>query len=326
MFANDQYEALDFGENRRLERFGEFVLDRPCPVTESLRKKSPTAWSRADAVFQIDEISSKKSNAFGQRGVWVGKTDRGKAFFSESGGDNSKNSRPWQIRHDRVVFELQGTPFGHVGVFPEQAENWDAIKAFCLRHSPQEGPLQTDAFRVLNLFAYSGGSTLAAVQGGAEVVHVDAAKNIVAWARKNAELSQFAQTSVRWIAEDAQKFVRRELKRGNVYQGVILDPPSYGHGAHGEVWRFGKHLPGLLADCFSLLKPDLPCFLLLTCHTPGFSLNRLANLVENTAKEAFGGVFTGGRMRLNATTMTLRAKSGAVLPSGESVMFCYNDH
>ena len=281
----------------------------------------------ADAVFEIDEISSKKSNISAERGIWVARTDLGRSFFTDdvekNGVNPGINSVAWQIRHDQAVFELRGTPFGHVGVFPEQAENWDAIKAFC-RQQTQPNSDQADTFRVLNLFAYTGGSTLAAAQGGAEVVHVDAAKNVVGWARKNAEISQIAPSQVRWIAEDAQKFVQRESKRGNRYNGVILDPPSYGHGACGEVWRLSKHLPDLLFDCFSLLESDFPCFLLLTCHTPGFSLDRLTNMVKETAKAALGDKFARSHTNINAKTMTLNAKSGATLPSGESVMFCYN--
>ena len=326
MFANNQYEALDFGENRRIERFGEVILDRPCPAVAHLKKKTPSFWSRADAVFQIDEKSSKKSNALGQRGIWIGQTELGRSIFQEmtayqTSGNAVTNSLAWQIRHDQAVFNLYGTPFGHIGVFPEQAANWDAITAFCLRYSQREM-----AFRVLNLFAYTGGSTLAAIQGGAEVVHVDSASNVVGWARKNAELSQFSQAATRWIVEDAQKFVRRELKRGNKYQGIILDPPSYGHGVRGEVWRLTEQLPDLLLDCFSLLNFEVPCFLLLTCHTPAFSFNRLVNLVEDSAKDVFQNGFDRRNMHVNANTMTLRAKSGAVLPSGESVMFCYNDY
>ena len=304
MFSSDQYQALDFGEGRRLERFGELVLDRPCPTADFLKKKSLSLWALADAVFRIDGIASKKSNVVAERGTWVAK----KAFEA------------WQIQHDQIVFELRGTPFGHVGIFPEQAENWDTIKSFCQQQTQSNQAVA----RVLNLFAYTGGSTLAAASGGGEVVHVDAAKNVVSWAKKNAEISQIAKSQFRWIAEDAQKFVRRERKRGNKYHGVILDPPSYGHGAKGEVWRLSKHLPNLLLDCFSLLESDLPCFLLLTCHTPGFSLDRLTNMVEETAQAAFGDRFSRKQMRLDTHTMTLRAQSGATLPSGESVMFCYD--
>jgi 23S rRNA (cytosine1962-C5)-methyltransferase len=322
MFQSDQYQAIDFGEGKRLERFGELVLDRPCPAAEFLKKKSPSLWSRADAIFKIDEIASKKSNATAERGNWIPLTDLGQLFFASDNEKNNINPADWQIRHDQAVFLLRGTPFGHVGVFPEQAKNWDTIKAFSLQQT-QTQSTQVDAFRVLNLFAYTGGSTLAVAQGKAEVVHVDSAKNVVAWARKNAEFSQIAPSQIRWVVEDAQTFVRRELKRGNKYQCIILDPPSYGHGANGEVWRFSKHLPKLLLDCIALLKSDLPCFFLLTCHTPGFSLERLTNLVEATAKDAFGDKFVRKRMRLDAHTMTLRAESGATLPSGESVMFFY---
>jgi len=324
MFLSDHYQALDFGEGRRLERFGELVLDRPCAAAEFFKKKSPSLWSMADTIFQNDEIAIKKSNISEDRGNWVAQTDLGRYFFTNDVEKNSVNSRAWQIRHDQAVFELRGTPFGHVGVFPEQAENWDTIKAFCQRQTQTQSD-QRDSLHVLNLFAYTGGSTLAAVLGGAEVAHVDAAKNVVGWARKNAEISQIAPSQVRWITEDAQKFVRRELKRGNKYHGIILDPPSYGHGAKGEVWRLSKHLPKLLFDCFALLESNLPCFVLLTCHTPGFSLQRLTNLVEDTAREALGNKFSRKRMRLDTRTMHLHAESGAILPSGESILFCYNE-
>ena len=324
MFLSDQYKALDFGENRRLERFGELVLDRPCPTAELMKKKLPSRWGKVDAVFQLDEIAIKKPNVSYERGNWIAKTNLGQSLFTNDSEKSSKNSAVWQIRHDQAVFELRGTPFGHVGVFPEQAENWDRIKVFCQRQT-QSKPEAPVAFRVLNLFAYTGGSTLAATLGGAEVVHVDAAKNVVGWARKNTEISQISPSQIRWITEDAQKFVRRELKRGNKYRGIILDPPSYGHGAQGEVWRLTKHLPRLLFDCFALLESDLPCFVLLTCHTPGFSLHRLTNLIEVAAKDVLGNMFAQKRMQLDAHTMTLRAESGVTLPSGESVMFCYNE-
>ena len=132
--------------------------------------------------------------------------------------------------------------------------------------------------KLLNLFAYTGGSTLAAAAAGAEVVHVDAAKNIVAWARRNAELSGLADAPIRWIAEDAMKFVKRELKRGNRYDAVILDPPSYGHGPRGEVWRLSKHLPRLLSLCGELTAGRLQ-FMLLTCHTPGYDAELLTEML-----------------------------------------------
>jgi len=163
---------------------------------------------------------------------------------------------------------------------------------------------------VLNLFAYTGGSTLAAAASGAEVVHVDAARNVVAWARRNAELSGMADAPIRWIAEDAIKFVRRELKRGNTYHAVILDPPSYGHGPRGEVWRLSssRHLPRLLAMCAELTAGHCR-FLLLTCHTPKFGPARLERLVTEIL----------GDGRVTAGHLILKSSTGRELPSGVAV-------
>jgi 23S rRNA (cytosine1962-C5)-methyltransferase len=170
---------------------------------------------------------------------------------------------------------------------------------------------------VLNLFAYTGGSTLAAAAAGAEVVHVDAAKNVVAWARRNAELSSRTDWKsvlpgrVRWIVEDAMKFARRELKRQNCYDAVILDPPSYGHGPRGEVWRLAKHLPRLLALCGELTAGQCR-FMLLSCHTPEFDARRLEGLVRETWCNVHGG-------KPRAEQLVLRTAAGRELPSGIAV-------
>ena len=184
---------------------------------------------------------------------------------------------------------MKRTDFGHVGLFAEQAENWDWLRAGSL----------PDRLRVLNLFAYTGGSSLAAAAAGAEVTHVDAAQNIVAWARRNAELSGAADAPIRWIAEDAPKFVTRELRRGNRYDAVVLDPPSYGHGTHGEVWRLSKHLPHLLRLCGELTESPRQ-FMLLTCHTPGYGPARLAEMATDAL----------GPGRVTARDMTLRTAAG----------------
>jgi hypothetical protein len=165
--------------------------------------------------------------------------------------------------------------------------------------------------RLLNLFAYTGASTLAAAGAGAEVVHVDAARNMVAWARRNAELSGLAAAPIRWIAEDALKFVKRELRRGNHYDAVILDPPSYGHGPRGEVWRLSKHLPRLLSLCGELTAGRCR-FMLLTCHTPEFDARRLERLV----RETWCGVQPG---QIRAELLVLRTAAGRELPSGIAV-------
>ncbi len=322
MFDSDQYQLLDFGNGRRLERFGPVILDRPCPAADGIVPANPEAWQTADARFQGRNED---------KGEWVYR---------------SELPDRWTTAHGGLRFELKGTNFGHLGLFPEQAENWDWIahvmsslsllpgegqvegkhtsplplgegqgeggsESTVALSSPHPLPLSRlrargDPIKVLNLFAYTGGSTLAAAICGAEVTHVDAARNIVAWARRNAELSGLTGAPIRWITEDAVRFVKRELKRGRGYDAVILDPPSYGHGPRGEVWRLSKHLPRLLAMCGELTAGG-PKFMLLTCHTPGYDPTALAQMVQ----EALG---TAGSC--TAQALTIRAATGAKLPSG----------
>ena len=280
MFEPAQYELLDFGDGRRLERFGPLLLDRPCPAAESVRPAAAGLWSAGDARFQ---------RLHADQGRWVLRGDP---------------PRQWTIAHGRLAFQLKRTDFGHVGLFPEQAENWSWI-------AEQVGRRTADGsggVKVLNLFAYTGGSTLAAAAAGAAVTHVDAARNIVAWARRNAELSGLGEAPIRWIAEDAVKFVRREIRRGNRYDGVILDPPSYGHGAHGETWQLATDLLPLLAACAELTNPR-PRFVLLTCHTPGFSPAKLRELLA----AAFG---SQAGTHIDAAPLALVASTGQLLPSG----------
>jgi 23S rRNA (cytosine1962-C5)-methyltransferase len=287
VFSLGDYQLLDFGDSRRLERFGALVLDRPCAAAESAAKAKPVLWERADARFVRTE---------GKEGEW-------------------KSHRPlperWTIVHGQVTLELKRTEFGHLGVFPEQAANWDWLAERIRRvgsvpETPPSDPSgDRPPLRVLNLFAYTGASTLTAAAAGAEVVHVDAARNVVAWARRNAELSGLPDAPVRWIAEDAMKFVKRELKRGNRYDAVILDPPSYGHGPRGEVWRLSKHLPRLLEMCGELTAGRRR-FLLITCHTPKFGPARLERLVA--------GTFGAGRIA--AEHLILKSSTGRELPSG----------
>ena len=225
-------------------------------------------------------------------------------------------ARRWTIAHGRMTFELRRTDFGHVGLFPEQTGNWNWI-AEQVRRSPSAGTMYSwsaGAMKVLNLFAYTGGSTLAAAAAGAAVTHVDAARNIVAWARRNAELSALGNAPIRWIAEDAVKFVQREVRRGNRYDAVILDPPSYGHGAHGEAWRLAEDLPRLLALCAELTARR-PRFVLLTCHTPGLSPARLRELLA-TAFRSPPADHEYMVSDVDAAPLVLVASTGRELPSG----------
>lgn len=276
MFTRDQYELLDFGDGRKLERFGAYTLDRPAPAAEDIRRAEPGRWGEADARFTRTDP---------QRGCWHGV---------------ERLPERWTITHDSFSFELKPTEFGHLGLFPEQAENWDWIG---------ERVRQTGRKpRVLNLFAYTGGSTLAAAAAGAEVTHIEAAKNIVAWARRNAEQSGLAEVPIRWIAEDATKFVQRELRRGNRYDAVILDPPSYGHGPRGEPWRLAKHLPALLRQCGELTA-DRRAFLLVTCHSPGLGPTELTQMVRSAIPNL-------DLPRHQALELTLTTADGRRLPSG----------
>jgi 23S rRNA (cytosine1962-C5)-methyltransferase len=203
-------------------------------------------------------------------------------------------------------FELKRTDFGHLGLFPEQAENWDWISRLSASQGADVPSAAKHPLKILNLFAYTGGSTLAAAAAGAEVTHVDAAKNTVAWARRNAELSGLAAAPIRWIAEDAVKFVKREVKRGNRYDALILDPPSYGHGPRGEVWRLSKHLPRLLDLCAELTA-GRPRFMLLTCHTPGYDAESLEKMMREVV---------GSKQRVVSRPLTIRTADGRRLPSG----------
>lgn len=256
MFDSSQYELLDIGSGRKLERFGLYVLDRPAPAAADEGFAHPELWSDISARFETD--ARQKSGP--ARGQWTTPRDLPAA---------------WTIRHGVLAMEIKPTEFGHLGLFPEQATCWDWIDRQ-LRG--------TASAQVLNLFAYTGGSTLAGAAAGAAVTHVDAAENTVAWARRNASLSGLAEAPVRWIVDDVMKFARRELRRGRHYDAVILDPPSYGHGAGGETWQIDEHLPELLSICRELTAPQAR-FVLLTCHAPAYDAARLG---ECLATAGFG--------------------------------------
>jgi 23S rRNA (cytosine1962-C5)-methyltransferase len=248
-----EYELIDFGEGRKLERFGEWVLDRPAPGAMSMRRAKQQAWKQVTARFEGERAAA---------GEWAPASSR------------------WATREQSLcvplgdgaqfVLQLEPLPSGQVGVFPEQLSNWRWIlqtsRSDIQRTASPD--LARPGLKVLNLFAYTGGSTLAALAAGAHVVHVDAAKSVVSRARQNAAASGLGEEPARWIVEDAVKFCRREVKRGKRYDAVILDPPTYGHGPKGEEWNIKRDLLPLLALCGELTERR-PTFVLLTCHSPG---------------------------------------------------------
>ena len=237
----DDYELLDSGDGRKLERFGKYVLARPCSQAMWRPSKSAAEWERADASFDRED---------GNR--WHGR---------------SNLPKEWQIETAGIKFKLGGTDFGHLGIFPEQRAQWRWIRQRI------EATTAVDSSRrlsVLNLFAYSGGSTMAAALGGAEVCHLDASKGMVEWARENARLNGLADHPIRWIVDDAHKFMKREIRRGREYDAIILDPPTFGRGAGGEMYKIERDLKDTLGLVKDLLS-ERPSFVLFSSHTPGLS-------------------------------------------------------
>ena len=230
---NDQYALIDFGGGRKLERFGRVILDRPSPAAVE-HQRSLTDWSTADLKLN----------------------DRGDVIAG------TLPTQTWRTRVANIAFNLRVTPFGHVGIFPEQLSNWQWLQSLKLSKSTSS---PTPAPQALNLFAYTGGSTMALAKAGFEVVHVDASAPSVRWARDNAETNQLQQHPIRWIVEDARKFAAREVKRDRHYDLIVLDPPSFGHGPSGDRWQIESDLFPLLEVCLQLI--NRPGYILLTAHS-----------------------------------------------------------
>ena len=255
------YELIDTGNFEKLERFGRYVTRRPEPQAIWRPSLAEEEWRRlSDASFLRDARSD-------ERGEWRLRE-----------GMPSRWTVEYRYRGMRLRMRLGLTSFKHVGIFPEQAANWDFIYDNCLALG---GDGRTEAPRVLNLFAYTGGATLAARAAGAGVTHVDSVKQVVTWARENME--QSGLEGVRWIVEDALKFVQREVRRGNCYDGIILDPPAYGRGANGEKWVLEEGIGEMLACCAQLLEPER-AFLVLNLYSMGLS----STLARTAVRRAFG--------------------------------------
>ena len=269
MEKTEDYELLDSGDGRKLERFGRVTLARPC-AQALWRPNNPALWTRATASFDREA---------GNR--WHGR---------------SALPKDWTITTAGLRFKLGGTDFGHLGIFPEQRAQWRWIREKVRR-----------GLQVLNLFAYSGGSTVAAAQGGAEVCHLDAAKGMVQWARENAALNGLADHPIRWIADDAHKFMAREVRRGRRYDAIILDPPTFGHGASGETYKIERDLKTTL-DLTRQLLSERPAFVLFSSHSPGLSCRVAENILGQLFPQA----------TLESGEMLLEGK-GLSCPSG---IFC----
>lgn len=276
------YELLDCSSGERLERWGNVTLIRPDPQVIWKTPKKHPAWRRADAVYHR----------------------------SSSGGGNweIKNKIPsfWSIGYGDLNFNVKTMGFKHTGIFPEQAVNWD-YTAKLIKNAGRP-------VKVLNLFAYTGGATVACLKAGAEVVHVDASKGMVQWAKENAVASGVADRKVRWIVDDCVKFVQREIRRGNKYDIIIMDPPSYGRGPGGEIWKLENEVYSFVELCSQVLS-DNPIMVLINSYTTGLSPAVMQYILGALIKPNFGGVAESDEIGLPVT------QTGMILPCGASAIW-----
>jgi 23S rRNA (cytosine1962-C5)-methyltransferase len=263
-----QYALLDSGNGEKLEQFGEYTLIRPCPQAV-WRPSLKIEWKNASGRFTREKEKNK----------WT---------FQK------KIPSSWIVIFGGVEFKIEVTDFGHLGIFPEHADLWEWMR-----------PLLNKSSRVLNLFAYSGGVTLAAAQQRAEVCHLDASKGMVDWARENARLNQLQNAPIRWIVDDALKFLKREVKRESFYDAIILDPPTFGRGNKGEVFKIERDIIPLLEECGKLLTKK-PLFVIFSCHTPGFTPLGMHHLLAETLPKG----------HIEVGEMALHSPGVLAIPSG----------
>ncbi len=271
-----EYELIETGDGEKLERWGNVILRRPDPqIIWPIKDKK--MWDKADAHYHRSQSGG---------GQWEFK---------------KKVPKRWTISFNELKFYIEPTGFKHTGLFPEQSVNWKwMINSIQKANRP---------IKVLNLFAYTGGATVATAYAGAEVCHVDAAKGMVSWAKENLALSGLADKPVRFITDDCMKFVQREIRRGKKYDGIIMDPPSYGRGPGGEIWKIEDSLYGFVEQCMGLLS-DKPLFFLINSYTTGFSPTVLSNILKQTIGKRFKGTHSSGEVGIPVSN------SGLVLPCG----------
>lgn len=272
------FEVLDAGEGEKLERWGRVVLRRPDPQAIWPRTQKGRIWEQVDAVYHR----------------------------SATGGGRWEQKRPvpnrWSIAYRHLQFHIEPTGFKHTGLFPEQAVNWDWMQDLVKK--------ERRAIRVLNLFAYTGGATVALAEAGAEVCHVDAAKRMVGRAKENATLSGLQSRPIRFITDDVMKFIQREVRRGNQYEGIVMDPPSYGRGPTGELWKIEDTLFDLIAACAELLSRS-PLFFLVNSYTTGLSPSVASNMLKALVQGPRGGSVTSDEIGLPISGSELVLPCGA---------------
>ena len=271
------YEILDMANGEKLERWENITLIRPDPQIIWKEKSFPEKWKNANAKYNR----------------------------SNTGGGNWNFIKPlpksWQIKYKDLTFNIKPMGFKHTGIFPEQAVNWDWMMNK-IRNSNREA-------KILNLFAYTGGASVACLKAGASVCHVDSSKGMCEWAKENVASSGLRERPIRFLIDDVVKFVNREIRRGNKYDGIIMDPPSYGRGANGEVWKFEENIADLVRLCMNVLS-DKPLFFLINSYTTGISSQVLENLLRINIPKKVSGKFSHGELGLPMTNSKL------ILPCG----------
>ncbi|MGX8714810.1 MAG: class I SAM-dependent methyltransferase [Lachnospiraceae bacterium] len=284
------YEVLDTSGGEKLERWGEYRLIRPDPQVIWTSDKKDRAWRKPNAHYH----RSKKGG-----GEWE--------FFDLP--------QQWSIHYKSLTFQLKPFSFKHTGLFPEQAVNWDWFSERIRKETKERienyGEANAEPVKVLNLFAYTGGATLAAAAAGAAVTHVDASKGMVNWAKENAKSSGLDAAPIRWLVDDCMKFVEREIRRGNTYDGIIMDPPSYGRGPKGEIWKIEDAIYPLVQSCADLLS-DKPLFFLINSYTTGLAPAVLTYMLGLTVQKKYGGSVSADEIGLPVRD------TGLVLPCGAS--------
>ena len=279
------YELLDTSDGNRLERWGDIILLRPDPQVIWKTPKSLPEWNNYSAVYHR---SSKGG------GAW-----ETKKHVPES----------WKISYKNLNFNIKMMNFKHTGIFPEQAVNWDMFETIIKnRKAPTN---------VLNLFAYTGGATLACANAGAKVCHVDASKGMVTWARENAELSNLKSSPIRWIVDDCEKFVLREIKRNNKYDGLIMDPPSYGRGPRGEIWRIEDNIYEFIKLCKNVLSEDAE-FFVINSYSTGLSPSVMGYMLSDVLQKELGGYVYADEIGIPVSSSKL------VMPAGATAIWSKN--
>ena len=271
------YKIIDMANGQKLEKWGNIILSRPDPQIIWKNKSYPEEWKKANAIYSRSKTGG---------GSWEYKT---------------KLPSVWQVKYKDLIFNIKPMGFKHTGLFPEQAVNWDWMRKK-IENANRE-------IKVLNLFAYTGGATVACLASGASVTHVDSSKGMVTWAKENVTSSKLADKKVRFLVDDVVKFVNREIRRENKYDAIIMDPPSYGRGTNGEVWQFENNIYDLVNLCTSVLS-DNPLFFLINSYTTGISSSVLTNILELTVSKKYKGYTEAGEVGIPME------KSKLILPCG----------